>query len=58
MAVRQVYTPLFLRDGTKHYLKFFDEHIDDYRNEIKDIFRRLIQIGKTTGAREGFFKHE
>ena len=38
--------------------KFFDEHIDDYRNEIKDIFRRLIQIGKTTGAREGFFKHE
>jgi hypothetical protein len=38
--------------------KFVDEHIVSYKDEIKDILKRLKQIGHTTGAREGFFKHE
>jgi hypothetical protein len=38
--------------------KFYDENIANYKYEIKDIIKRLTQIGKTTGAREGFFKHE
>lgn len=38
--------------------KFVDEHIATYRDEIKDIFKRLVQIGHITGARESFFKHE
>jgi len=38
--------------------KFVDEHVEGFRDEIKNILRRLIQIGHTTGARESFFKHE
>ncbi|MFN8310774.1 MAG: hypothetical protein U0T73_12495 [Chitinophagales bacterium] len=37
---------------------FVAEHIEFYKNEIKDILKRLMQIGHTTGARETFFKHE
>lgn len=38
--------------------KFVDENILSYKEEIKDILKRLKQIGHTTGARESFFKHE
>ncbi|GAB4125238.1 MAG: hypothetical protein Fur0027_04690 [Raineya sp.] len=38
--------------------KFVDENIVSYKDEIKDILKRLKQIGHTTGARESFFKHE
>ena len=38
--------------------KFVDEHKVSYKDEIKDILKRLKQIGHTTGARESFFKHE
>ena len=37
---------------------FIEEHAADFRDEIKEILRRLKQIGHTTGARESFFKHE
>lgn len=38
--------------------KFVDENIVSYKDEIKDILKRLMQIGHATGARESFFKHE
>lgn len=38
--------------------KFVDENIVSYKDEIKDILKRLKQVGHTTGARESFFKHE
>jgi hypothetical protein len=38
--------------------KFVDENKVSYKDEIKDILKRLKQIGHTTGARESFFKHE
>lgn len=38
--------------------KFVDENIVSYKDEIKDILKRLKQIGHTTGARESFFKQE
>jgi hypothetical protein len=38
--------------------KFVDENKVVYKEEIKDILKRLKQIGHATGARESFFKHE
>ena len=38
--------------------KFIDEHIENFKDEIADIIKKLIQIGQHTGARECFFKHE
>jgi len=38
--------------------KFVNENKSDFKDEIKDILKRIIQIGHTTGARESFFKHE
>lgn len=38
--------------------QFIDENIAGFKDEIKDILRRLKQIGHTTGARENYFKHE
>lgn len=38
--------------------KFVDENVVAYKDEVKDILKRLMQIGHTTGARESFFKHE
>jgi hypothetical protein len=35
---------------------FIKKHVDKYREEIKFIINRLQQMGKTTGAREQFFK--
>lgn len=37
---------------------FVETHISEFRDEVKDILRRLKVIGHTTGARESFFKHE
>jgi hypothetical protein len=36
---------------------FVEENIDDHREEVISILHRLKVIGETTGAREGFFKH-
>lgn len=38
--------------------KFVDENVASFKDEVKDILKRLKSIGHTTGAREGFFKHE
>ena len=38
--------------------KFVEENKGSFKDEIKDLFKRLKQIGHTTGARESFFKHE
>jgi hypothetical protein len=35
---------------------FIKEHVGKYKEEIKFIINRLQQMGKTTGAREQFFK--
>jgi len=47
-------------EGEKETLfeKFVDEYKANFKDEIKDILKRLMQIGHTTGARESFFKHE
>jgi len=47
-------------DGTEQTLfeQFVDENVTEFRSEIKEILRRLKQIGHSTGARESFFKHE
>ena len=37
---------------------FVNENLAAYKDEIKEILKRLMQIGHTTGARESFFKHE
>ena len=38
--------------------KFLDENITRFKDEIKEILQRLMQIGHTNGAREIYFKHE
>lgn len=38
--------------------KFINKNSTEYRDEIKDILIKLKIIGHSTGAREGFFKHE
>jgi hypothetical protein len=35
---------------------FIKENINSFKSELKDIFKRLMVIGKYTGARESFFK--
>lgn len=37
--------------------QFVEEYQTVFKNEIKDILKRLMQIGNVTGARESFFKH-
>jgi len=43
-------------EGEKETLfeKFVDEYKANFKDEIKDILKRLMQIGHTTGARESF----
>lgn len=38
--------------------KFVDENVVEFKDEVKDILKRLKIIGHKTGARENFFKHE
>ncbi len=40
------------------YDKFIQDHINEFRSELKQINERLKVIGHYTGARENFFKHE
>jgi hypothetical protein len=35
---------------------FIKEHVENYKEELKCIINRLQQMGKTTGAREQYFK--
>ena len=47
-----------IREGDRHTLfdHFIKEYVGNYREEIKFIINRLHEMGKTTGAREQFFK--
>ena len=50
-----------IREGESDTLfdKFIDEYKHEFRTEVKDILKRIYQIGHTTGARSSFFKlHE
>lgn len=38
--------------------RFVGEYQTEFKDEIKDILKRIKLIGHTTGARESFFKHE
>ncbi|MCA0428317.1 MAG: hypothetical protein LCH37_12865 [Bacteroidetes bacterium] len=38
--------------------KFVAEYHAEFKEELSDILKRLMQIGHNTGAREIFFKHE
>lgn len=46
--------------GEEHPLfdTFVAEHIEDYKQELKEILNRLNQIGNTVGIRDRFFKYE
>jgi hypothetical protein len=37
---------------------FLQAHKNEFKQEIKSILSRLVQIGKETGARNSFFKHD
>ena len=47
-----------IKEGDQHTLfdHFISEYISNYREEVKFIINRLHEMGKTTGAREQFFK--
>ena len=46
-------------EGDEHTLfdLFVEENKTKFKEEVRDILKRLVQIGNTTGARESFFKH-
>jgi len=54
----KVYSIIPEGENVTLFEKFVDEHKVAYKDEIKDILKRLKQIGHATGARESFFKHE
>ncbi|MBU0487645.1 MAG: hypothetical protein KKA07_00080 [Bacteroidetes bacterium] len=55
----KVYSLISKGENKTLFEKFVDENDDKFKNEIKDILKRLYQIGHTTGARISFFKeHE
>lgn len=45
-------------EGETHtlYDNFLIEHYQNFKEELKDIGKRLFQMGNTTGARESYFK--
>ena len=54
-----VYSVILDGDDITLFDHFVDENQTDYRKEVKSIADRLQEIGRTTGAREKFFKtHE
>jgi serine protease inhibitor len=54
----KVYSIIPEGENVTLFEKFVDENKVVYKEEIKDILKRLKQIGHATGARESFFKHE
>lgn len=54
----KVYSIIPEGEETTLFEQFIETHQAAFRAEIKEILSRLKQIGQTTGAREGFFKHE
>lgn len=53
----KIYSILPIGEEETLFEKFVHEYESGFREEIKDILKRIYQIGHTTGAREGFFKH-
>jgi hypothetical protein len=53
----KVYSIIPEGENVTLFEKFVDENKVVYKEEIKDILKRLKQIGHATGARESFFKH-
>jgi len=53
-----IYSVIMEDDDITLFDHFVNENITDYRKEVRFIANRLQEIGKTTGAREKFFKHD
>ena len=51
-----IYSIILEGDNITLFDHFVNEHITDYRKELKSIAGRLERICQTTGARENFFK--
>jgi hypothetical protein len=54
----KVYSIIPMGEQETLFEKFVDENKADFKDEIKDILKRIKQIGHTTGARESYFKYE
>jgi hypothetical protein len=52
-----IYSVIIKGDEVSLFDHFVNENIIEYRKEIRFIATRLQEIGRTTGAREKFFKH-
>ncbi len=53
-----IYSVIIGDDSISLFDYFIKENIVAYKNEVINILNRLETIGKTTGAREIFFKHK
>ena len=53
-----IYSVIVGGDNITLFEYFIKENIIAYKNEVINILNRLETIGKTTGAREIFFKHK
>ncbi len=51
-----IYTVVLDGDDKSLFDYFLEENIENNRKEVKSILSRLKEIGRTTGAREIFFK--
>ena len=55
----KIYSIILKGENVTLFEKFVEEHIGEFKNEIKDIVKRLRVIGHQTGARSSYFKlHE
>jgi len=52
----KVYSIIPKGESETLFLKFVAEYEKEFKSEIKDIAKRIYQIGHTTGARNSFFK--
>ena len=51
-----IYSVIWGEDELTLLEKFIESNKSIYREEVEDVINRLENIGKNTGAREGFFK--
>ncbi len=51
-----IYTIQLAGKDRTEFEQFVNDYINDFENEVIDIYNRLKFIGKETGAREQFFK--
>ena len=54
----RIYSIIPEGEGETLFEIFVSENVGGFKDEVKDILKRLMQIGHSTGARESFFKHE